>query len=72
MLGSATYTSTDCIGPPTLKLCLMYLGLNSARVISQACLAALMCVGVDGCKDCATQTSWFGATMQLVEGPWHA
>ena len=50
----------------------MYLGLNSARVISQACLAAFKCIGVDGCKDCAAQTSWFDAAMQLVEGPWYA
>ena len=39
------------------EVLLMYLGPNSAKVISQACLAAL---GVDGCKECATQTSWFG------------
>ncbi len=47
----------------------MYLGLSSITVISQACLAALKCICVDSGKDCATQSSWFDATMQLVEGP---
>ena len=52
------------------EVLLMDLGLSSA--ISQACLAALKLVSVVGYNDCAAQSSWFEATMQVVEAPWHA